>query len=85
MDYAVNSAIVAPKIAGYSEQEDLIFVCTRTNTILLMNLAGQVLKSFCSGKRDKASGGLEQTLKVAEKEVIGLAHHPSRNELSYVM
>ncbi|CAK9036013.1 unnamed protein product [Durusdinium trenchii] len=111
MDYAVNSAIVAPKIAGYSEQEDLIFVCTRTNTILLMNLAGQVLKSFCSGKRDKgdfvamtispkgewlhavaedntlycfsvASGGLEQTLKVAEKEVIGLAHHPSRNVIA---
>lgn len=111
MDYAVNSAIVAPKIPGYAENEDLIFVCTRTNTILLMNLAGQVLKSFCSGKRDKgdfvamtispkgewlhavaedntlycfsvASGGLEQTLKVAEKEVIGLAHHPSRNVIA---
>mmetsp|Transcript_20695 Transcript_20695/g.36281 ORF Transcript_20695/g.36281 Transcript_20695/m.36281 type:complete len:526 (-) Transcript_20695:30-1607(-) len=108
MDYSVNCALVAPKIPGYSEHEDLIFVCTRTNTILLMNLAGQVLKSFCSGKRDKgdfvamttspkgewlygvaedntlycfsaASGSLEQTLKVAEKEVIGVAHHPSRN------
>ena len=26
-----------------------------------------------------ASGGLEQTLKVAEKEIIGLTHHPTRN------
>ncbi|CAJ1430246.1 unnamed protein product [Effrenium voratum] len=111
MDYAVNSVIVAPKLPGYSEHEDLIFVCTRTNTILLMNLAGQVLKSFCSGKRDKgdfvamtispkgewlhavaedntlycfsvASGGLEQTLKVADKEVIGIVHHPSRNVIA---
>ncbi|CAE7243767.1 SMU1 [Symbiodinium sp. CCMP2592] len=111
MDYSVNAAIMAPKIPGYSEHEDLVFVCTRTNTILLMNLAGQVLKSFCSGKRDKgdfvamttspkgewlygvaedntmycfsvSSGSLEQTLKVADKEVIGIAHHPSRNVIA---
>merc|ERR1711920_550753 len=107
--YSVNAAIVAPKLpALYGEQEDsLIFVCTRTNTILLMNLTGQVLKSFSSGTRggdfvamtpspkgewlyacaednklycfSTETGSLEQTMKVAEKEVIGLAHHPNRN------
>jgi len=112
MDYAVNCAIMAPKIPGlYADQEDLIFVCTRTNTILLMNLSGQVLKSFCSGKRERgdfvamttspkgewlyaaaedntlycfstSSGALEQTLKVSDKEVIGLVHHPNRNVLA---
>lgn len=25
------------------------------------------------------TGALEQTMKVAEKEIIGLSHHPSRN------
>lgn len=110
MQYAVNAAFLAPS-AGGPQDEPLIFVCTRTNTILLMNLHGQVLKSFSSGKKDKgdfvamvpspkgewlyacaedhrlycfstASGALEQTLKVAEKEVIGLTHHPSRNILA---
>lgn len=109
LQYAVNSAILAPKLPAYGDQEDsLIFVCTRTNTIVLMNLAGQVLKSFSSGKREKGdfvamavspkgewlyacaedhklycfsieTGSLEQTLKVAEKDVIGLTHHPNRN------
>merc|ERR1711920_498028 len=110
LQYSVNAAIVAPKLpALYGEQEDsLIFVCSRTNTILLMNLNGQVLKSFSSGKRENGdfvamcpspkgewlyaaaedhrlycfsleSCALEQTLKVADKEIIGLAHHPSRN------
>mmetsp|Transcript_84021 Transcript_84021/g.151657 ORF Transcript_84021/g.151657 Transcript_84021/m.151657 type:complete len:529 (-) Transcript_84021:64-1650(-) len=112
MDYAVNCAIMAPKIPGlFGEQDDLIFVCTRTNTIMLMNLAGQVLKTYCSGKREKGdfvamttspkgewlyaagednvlycfqaeTGNLEQTVKVSEKEVIGLTHHPSRNVLA---
>ncbi|CAK9038532.1 WD40 repeat-containing protein SMU1 (Smu-1 suppressor of mec-8 and unc-52 protein homolog) [Durusdinium trenchii] len=50
-----EGAIVAPKIAGYSEQEDLIFV-TR----------------YCFSV---ASGGLEQTLKVAEKEASTLSDH----------
>lgn len=109
IQYSVNSAIVAPKLpALYGDQEDsLIFVCSRTNTILLMNLNGQVLKSFSSGKKDvdfvamtaspkgewlyaagednrlycfsTETGALEQTVKAAEKEIIGLTHHPSRN------
>lgn len=33
MDFAVNSAIAAPKLPGHGDEE-LIFVCTRTNTIL---------------------------------------------------
>lgn len=113
LSFAVNAAIVAPKLPGVFGEKDevLVFVCTRTNTILLMNLAGQVLKSFCSGKREKGdfvamvvsprgewlyaaaedsrlycfsteTGVLEQTLKVCEKEVIGLTHHPNRNILA---
>jgi len=108
--YTVNAAYLAPRPPSQVGDNDdpQIFVCTRTNTILLMNLQGQVIKSFSSGKRDKgdfvamvpspkgewlyacaedhrlycfstATGTLEQTLKVAEKEVIGLTHHPSRN------
>jgi len=113
MQIAVNAAIVAPKLpATYGDQEDgLVFVCTRSNTLLLMNLSGQVLKSFSSGRREKGdfvamtvspkgewlyacaednrlycfsleSGNLEQTMKISDKEVIGLAHHPSRNVLA---
>eukprot|EP00933_Yihiella_yeosuensis_P041190 TRINITY_DN35611_c0_g1_i1.p1 TRINITY_DN35611_c0_g1~~TRINITY_DN35611_c0_g1_i1.p1 ORF type:complete len:530 (+),score=112.53 TRINITY_DN35611_c0_g1_i1:132-1721(+) len=111
MDFAVNCALLAPKIALYGDQET-IFVCTRTNTILLMNLSGQVLKSFSSGKREKGefvcmtlspkgewlyavaednklycfstqTGNLEQTTQVNDKgEVIGMAHHPTRNVLA---
>jgi len=110
VNYAVNSALVAPQPPGqYGDSDDaLVFVCTRTNVIQMMNLQGQVLKSFTSGRREKGdfvamtlspkgewlyavaedhklycfstiTGGLENTLKVAEKEVIGLTHHPSRN------
>merc|ERR1712051_1117713 len=110
VQYAVNGALLAPLASGHSGDHDdpLLFVCTRTNTILLMNLQGQVIKTFSSGKRDNgefvamvpspkgdwlyacaedhrlycfstATGALEQTLKVAEKEVIGLTHHPNRN------
>lgn len=110
MQFACNSAIVPMTLPGtVSElsQGELIFVSTRTNTIMLMNLNGQVLKSFSSGKRDAdfvamtlspkgewlyavaedhtlycfsvASGELESTLKIGEKEVIGLTHHPARN------
>lgn len=111
VQYAVNAAFLAPQGSGRSGDEPLIFVCTRTNSILLMNLHGQVIKTFSSGRREKgdfvamvpspkgdwlyacaedhrlycfstASGALEQTLKVAEKEVIGLIHHPSRNILA---
>lgn len=112
IQYAVNSALIAPVAPGLSGDDDtLIFVCCRTNTVLLMNLQGQVLKSFSSGKREKgdfvailpspkgdflyacaedlklycfstASGALEQSMKVAEKEVIGLVHHPSRNVMA---
>jgi len=113
MHYAVNSALVAPSPPGqYGDSDDAtIFVCTRTNVIQMMNLQGQVLKSFSSGRREKGdfvamtlspkgewlyavaedhrlycfsvtTGALEQTLKVSEKEVIGLTHHPSRNVLA---
>eukprot|EP00401_Gymnodinium_catenatum_P005299 CAMPEP_0117476802 /NCGR_PEP_ID=MMETSP0784-20121206/10496_1 /TAXON_ID=39447 /ORGANISM="" /LENGTH=524 /DNA_ID=CAMNT_0005271087 /DNA_START=1 /DNA_END=1571 /DNA_ORIENTATION=+ len=107
VQYAVNAVALAPKSFNL-EDEECVYVCTRTNTIILMNLSGQIIKSFSSGKRDKGdfvalvvspkgewlyaaaedhklycfstvSGEIEQTLKVAEKEVIGVTHHPSRN------
>lgn len=110
IQYAVNAALLAPHASGPTD-DPLIFVCTRTNTILLMNLHGQVIKTFSSGRKEKgdfvamvpspkgdwlyavaedhrlycfstASGALEQTLKVSEKEVIGLTHHPNRNILA---
>jgi WD40 repeat-containing protein SMU1 len=110
IQYAVNIALIAPQMPALQADEDdtLILVCTRTNTILLMNEKGQVLKSFSSGRKERGdfvamclspkgewlyacaedhrlycfsieTGALEQTMKVAEKEVIGLAHHPTRN------
>jgi len=113
MEYAVNSIVLAPKMQALQSDPDdaLIFVCTRTNTILLMNLSGQVLKSFSSGKREKGdfvamvpspkgewlyacaedhqlycfsseTADVEQTVKVAEKEIVGICHHPSRNILA---
>lgn len=106
IQYAVNSVVLAPKRGA--QDDECIYVCTRTNTLLLMNLSGQVLKSFTTGKKDAGdfaamtvspkgeflygaaednklycfstlSGDLEQTLKVAEKDVVGITHHPSRN------
>jgi WD40 repeat-containing protein SMU1 len=53
VNYAVNVVILAPKSATQTDDE-CIYVCTRTNTLLLMNLKGQVLKSFSSGKRDRS-------------------------------
>eukprot|EP00747_Dinoflagellata_sp_TGD_P163226 gnl/TRDRNA2_/TRDRNA2_181679_c0_seq1.p1 gnl/TRDRNA2_/TRDRNA2_181679_c0~~gnl/TRDRNA2_/TRDRNA2_181679_c0_seq1.p1 ORF type:complete len:548 (+),score=96.80 gnl/TRDRNA2_/TRDRNA2_181679_c0_seq1:64-1644(+) len=112
--YAVNSALVAPKnfgVFGTDPDDTLIFACTRTNTISLMNASGQVLKTYSTGKRTGGdlvcmtvspkgewlyaagedntiysfsveSGKLEQTTVVSKKDVIGLAHHPSRNVLA---
>lgn len=112
IQYAVNAVLVAPSAPGSADSDDaLIFVCCRTNTVLLMNLQGQVIRSFTHGKREKGdfvamcaspkgewlfaaaedsklycfstlSGALEQTLKASEGDVIGLAHHPSRNVLA---
>lgn len=113
MVYSVHSAIIAPKLPATvaNQDETMIFVCMHTNTLLLMNLNGQVVKSYPSGKREKGefvamlpspkgewlygvaedhtlysfsveSGRLEGTMKIGEKDVIGLAHHPSRNVLA---
>merc|ERR1711972_383444 len=115
MTYSVISAIVPPRLpAVYGDHgETMFFVCMNTNHMMLMNLTGQVVKSFSSGKRERgdfvqmiaspkgewlygigedqtlysfsvATGELEGALKLAEKEIIGLTHHPSRNVLAYI-
>lgn len=114
VQYSINAAVLAPRLPSLraaDADDSLIFVCMRTNTILLMNLSGQVLKSFSSGKREQGdfvamttspkgewlyacaedlklycfnveTGELEHTVKVAEKEIVGITHHPSRNVLA---
>jgi WD40 repeat-containing protein SMU1 len=114
MTYSVISAIVPSRLpAVYGDHGEMFFVCTSSNHMMLMNLTGQVVKSFSSGKREKgdfvqmitspkgeylygigedqtlysfsvATGELEGALKLAEKEIIGLTHHPSRNILAYI-
>lgn len=113
MQFPVNAAIVAPRLpAGVGQGDgELIFICTRSNTVALMTLSGQVLRTFCSGKRERGdfvamavspkgswlyavaedhtlycfsteTGVLEQTVKIGEKDVIGISHHPLRNVLA---
>uniref|UniRef100_A0A6B2L237 WD40 repeat-containing protein SMU1 n=1 Tax=Arcella intermedia TaxID=1963864 RepID=A0A6B2L237_9EUKA len=101
-EVAIRSVSIMPR-----NQEQLV-VCNRSNTISIMNLQGQVIKSLCNDKPKDAdficcvvspkgewiyavaedhtlycfstvTSHLEHTLKVSDREVIGIAHHPHAN------
>jgi len=101
-DVAINTVILLPK------NPEQIVVCNRSTKIYIMNLKGQVLRTFSSEKNancefiscclsprgdwlyaiaedchlycfNVSSGEMEHSMKVHDKEVIGLAHHPYLN------
>jgi len=98
-EVTIHSVAIMPR-----NQEQLI-ICNRSNTVYIMNLQGQIIKSFSNGKVKEGDflcctvspkgewiycvaedhtlycfstqlNRLEHILKISDKEVIGITHHP---------
>lgn len=105
IEIAVNTIQLMPKTPEH------FLICTRSNTISIMNMSGQIVRTLTNAVADGGdfvcctvsphgefiyavaenrqlycfnvqSGKIDQTMEVADAEIIGLCHHPKQNILA---